>query len=60
MLLTDLKKILGIDNNALEIIANSVNRDFVHEHGRSGRGVVQLASEMGRLLDQFTGAPKIA
>ena len=60
MLLTDLQKLLGINNNALEIIAKGSNPDLVHEHGRSGRSVVKFAGETRGLLDQFTCARKIA
>jgi hypothetical protein len=60
MLLTDLQKLLSINNNALQIIANGFNRNFVHEHGGSGRSVVQLVGEPRCLLDQFTCARKVA
>ena len=45
MLLADLQKIRGIDDNALEVISCGLNRDFVKEHGRGGRGMAQLAGE---------------
>ena len=60
MLLTDLQKVLGIDDNALEVISCGFNRDFVHEHSRGGRGVAQLAGETCCLLDQFAYAREIA
>ncbi len=60
MLLADLQKILGIDGNALEVISCGLNRDFVHEHSRGGRGVAHLAGETCCLVDQFTYAREIA
>src|SRR5580693_377338 len=60
MLLADLQKIPGVDDNALEVISCGLNRDFVKEHRRGGRGVAQLAGETCRLLDQFTCAREIA
>ena len=45
MLLAELKKILGMDDNAREVISCGLNREFVNEHSRGGRGVAELAGE---------------
>ena len=60
MLLADLQKILGIDDNPLEVISCGLNRDFVHEHCHGHRGVAELAGETCRLFDQFTYEREIA
>jgi hypothetical protein len=60
MLLAELKKILGMGDNAREVISCGLNREFVNEHSRGGRGVAQFAGETCGLLNQLTRTREIA